>query len=186
MIIIPCQYGYVLNCSKYSNSPPLPSPPLSPPLPSPPLPSQIAEDLNDEASPEIISRVTGYFLEHGQFEKAVELLVKSKRLGEALDLCVANSVTITEELAERMSIPKRPKGMQTGCGLSSLALHHHCHRPAICSYYHYTVSSLEAPAETERRVQMLERLAECCAGQGSYHLATKKYTQAGNKTKVGL
>ena len=55
-----------------------------------------------------------YFLEHGQFEKAVELLVKSKRLGDALDLCVANSVTITEQLAERMSIPKKPNGVYTG------------------------------------------------------------------------
>ena len=34
------------------------------------------------------------------------------------------------------------------------------------------------------RVKVLERLADCCAEQGSYHLATKKYTQAGNKVKV--
>lgn len=33
-------------------------------------------------------------------------------------------------------------------------------------------------------MQLLERLGECCANQGSYHLATKKYTQAGNKTQV--
>ena len=38
--------------------------------------------------------------------------------------------------------------------------------------------------EAERRVRLLERLADCCAGQGSYHLATKKYTQGGDKTKV--
>ena len=38
--------------------------------------------------------------------------------------------------------------------------------------------------EVERRVRLLERLADCCAGQGSYHLATKKYTQGGDKTKV--
>ena len=42
----------------------------------------------------------------------------------------------------------------------------------------------ETPAEAEKRVELLEKLAECCASQGSYHLATKKYTQAGNKTKV--
>ena len=34
------------------------------------------------------------------------------------------------------------------------------------------------------RVKVLERLADCCAEQGSYHLATKKYTQSGNKVKV--
>ena len=42
----------------------------------------------------------------------------------------------------------------------------------------------ENPLEAERRVKLLERLADCCAEQGSYHLATKKYTQAGNKAKV--
>ena len=38
--------------------------------------------------------------------------------------------------------------------------------------------------EAERRVKLLVRLADCCAEQGSYHLATKKYTQAGDKAKV--
>ena len=28
------------------------------------------------------------------------------------------------------------------------------------------------------------KLADCCAEQGSYHLATKKYTQGGDKAKV--
>ena len=45
-------------------------------------------------------------------------------------------------------------------------------------------STAESPSETEVRVKVLERLADCCAEQGSYHLATKKYTQAGNKVKV--
>lgn len=42
----------------------------------------------------------------------------------------------------------------------------------------------ENEMETERRMKLLIRLADCCAGQGSYHLATKKYTQGGDKTKV--
>jgi hypothetical protein len=37
---------------------------------------------------------------------------------------------------------------------------------------------------TELRNKILERIAECCMQQGSYHLATKKFTQAGNKIKV--
>ena len=51
-------------------------------------------------------------LQHGQFEKAVELLIQSRRFKEALDLCMANSIdiTITEELAERMTINKTPNG----------------------------------------------------------------------------
>ena len=33
-------------------------------------------------------------------------------------------------------------------------------------------------------MKLLEELGDCCASQGSLHLATKKYTQAGNKVKV--
>ena len=42
----------------------------------------------------------------------------------------------------------------------------------------------ETPAEKAERVRLLELLGDCCASQGSLHLATKKYTQAGNKVKV--
>ena len=34
-----------------------------------------------------------------------------------------------------------------------------------------------------RRV-LFERIGECCMVQGSYHLATKKFTQAGNRVKA--
>ena len=53
---------------------------------------------------------------------------------------------ITEELAEKMTLPKG--------------------------------------ANPELRTKLLERIAECAMQQGSYHLATKKFTQAGNKVKV--
>lgn len=42
----------------------------------------------------------------------------------------------------------------------------------------------ETPAERDERIRLLEVLGDCCASQGSLHLATKKYTQAGNKVKV--
>lgn len=66
---------------------------------------------------------------------------------EALDLCMSHNVTITEELAEKMTLPKG--------------------------------------SDPEFRNKLLERIADCCMQQRSYHLATKKYTQAGNKVKVG-
>ena len=55
-------------------------------------------------------KVADYFMEHGQFDKAMEILVKSKKIGEAIDLCMAHNITLTEELVERMTIPKRPNG----------------------------------------------------------------------------
>ena len=61
---------------------------------------------------------------------------------------MSHNVIITEELAEKMTLPKG--------------------------------------SDPELRNKLLERIADCCIQQRSYHLATKKYTQAGNKIKVGL
>lgn len=65
-------------------------------------------------------------------------------------MCVTQNLTITEELAERM-----------------------------------TVTDSKDLSE-EARKELLESIADCCMRQGNYHLATKKYTQAGNKLKVLL
>lgn len=71
---------------------------------------QIAEDLSEDSSSEMTKRVADYFMEHGHFDKAMEILVKSKKIGEALELCMAHNITLTEELVERMTIPKKPNG----------------------------------------------------------------------------
>ena len=114
---------------------------------------QVAEDLSEDTDPATATRVANYFLEHGQFDKAVALLVRSKKYTEALDLCMTHSIPITEELAEQMTIQK---------------------------------SATETSSQSEYRIHLLEKLAECCTNQQSYHLATKKYTQAGNKIQVKL
>ena len=43
---------------------------------------------------------------------------------------------------------------------------------------------LETEEQTKQRLKSLEILADVLTAQGSYHLAAKKYTQAGNKIKV--
>ncbi|KAJ4940249.1 hypothetical protein JOQ06_026558 [Pogonophryne albipinna] len=107
----------------------------------------IAEDLNEYSDPALLARCSDFFITHSQYEKAVELLVAAKKYHQALELCVTQSLTITEELAERM-----------------------------------TVTDSKDLTE-EARKELLERIADCCMRQGNYHLATKKYTQAGNKLK---
>ncbi|KAJ3607891.1 hypothetical protein NHX12_024942 [Muraenolepis orangiensis] len=82
----------------------------------------IAEDLNDMSDPTLLARCSDFFIEHGQYQKAVELLVAAKK--------------------------------ETG----------------------------ELPEDSRR--ELLEGIADCCMRQGDYHLATKKYTQAGNKLKA--
>lgn len=66
---------------------------------------------------------------------------------EALDMCLDHHINISEEMGEKMSLPK------------------------------------DHP-DSKYRLRLLEKLGECAFKQGSYHLATKKFTQAGNRVKV--
>ncbi|XP_067291267.1 intraflagellar transport protein 140 homolog isoform X2 [Pseudorasbora parva] len=109
----------------------------------------IAEDLNETSDPALLARCSDFFIKHAQYQKAVELLVAAKKYNEALQLCLDQSLTITDDLAESLTVPKDS------------------------SYL----------SEAGRK-ELLEKIADCCMRQGNYHLATKKYTQAGNKTKA--
>ncbi|XP_055991192.1 intraflagellar transport protein 140 homolog [Sorex fumeus] len=109
----------------------------------------IAEDLDENSDPALLARCSDFFLEHSQYEKAVGLLLAAKKYHEALQLCLEQNMTITEEMAEKMTVPKESRDMP----------------------------------DSVRR-ELLEQIADCCMRQGSYHLATKKYTQAGNKLKA--
>lgn len=40
--------------------------------------------------------------------------------------------------------------------------------------------------DVDERNKILEGIGEVCMAQRQYHLATKKFTQAGNRVKVGL
>lgn len=139
----------------------------------------MAEDLNENSDPALLARCSEFFITHSQYEKAVDLLVAAKKVPvcdtsswlhrcirsyvcilmclsicmqyhQALELCIDQNLTITEELAEK-----------------------------------FTVSDTKDLSEEARR-ELLESLADCCIRQGSYHLAVKKYTHAGNRIKVSL
>ncbi|XP_065539645.1 intraflagellar transport protein 140 homolog isoform X5 [Lathamus discolor] len=109
----------------------------------------IAEDLDERSDPALLARCSDFFIEHTQYEKAIELLLTAKKYHEALQLCLKQNLTITEEMAEKMTVSKDSKDLSE-----------------------------------ESRRELLEQIANCCMRQGNYHLATKKYTQAGNKLKA--
>ncbi|XP_048350959.1 intraflagellar transport protein 140 homolog isoform X2 [Sphaerodactylus townsendi] len=109
----------------------------------------IAEDLDEKSDPALLSRCSDFFIEHAQYEKAIELLLAAKKYRDALQLCLTQNLTITEEMAEKMTILKE---------------------------------STEFSEDARR--ELLEQIADCCMRQGNYHMATKKYTQAGNKLKA--
>eukprot|EP00736_Rhodelphis_marinus_P013329 Rmarinus@m.1241 len=108
----------------------------------------IAEDLSDDADPELLARCAGFFMENQQYDKAVFLLVKGKQFNEALNMAMKFNVRITEEMAEVMTLPK------------------------------------DSNYDDATRIALLNKLAQCCRDQGSYHLACKKFTQAGDKVKA--
>ncbi|KAM8960405.1 intraflagellar transport protein 140 homolog [Pelodytes ibericus] len=109
----------------------------------------IAEGLNEKSDPALLARCSDFFIQHSQFEKAVELLLAAKKYYDALQLCLEQNLVITEDMAEKMTVSKGSKELSE-----------------------------------EARRELLERIADCCMRQGNYHLATKKYTQAGNKLKA--
>ncbi|KAM9015942.1 intraflagellar transport protein 140 homolog isoform 1-T2 [Ara ararauna] len=109
----------------------------------------IAEDLDERSDPAVLARCSDFFIEHAQYKKAMELLLTAKKYHEALQLCLKQNLTITEEMAEKMTVSKDSQDLSE-----------------------------------ESRRELLEQIADCCMRQGNYHLATKKYTQAGNKLKA--
>ncbi|XP_025043975.2 intraflagellar transport protein 140 homolog isoform X2 [Pelodiscus sinensis] len=109
----------------------------------------IAEDLDEKSDPALLARCSDFFMEHAQHEKAVELLLAAKKYHEALQHCLNQNLTITEEMAEKMTVSKDSEVLSE-----------------------------------EARKELLEQIADCCMRQGNYHMATKKYTQAGNKLKA--
>ncbi|XP_060569057.1 intraflagellar transport protein 140 homolog [Ruditapes philippinarum] len=109
----------------------------------------ISGDLDERADPELLQRCADFFLENGQFDKAVDLLGIGKKYWEALKICMDQHVEVTEDLAEKLTPTKEELG-----------------------------------GDTMERVKILEAIAEVCMHQGQYHLATKKFTQAGNKMKA--
>nr|XP_060642370.1 intraflagellar transport protein 140 homolog isoform X3 [Anolis sagrei ordinatus] len=92
-----------------------------------------------------IKQAVHFYTRAQAFNNAIRLC----KYQDALQLCLAQNLTITEEMAEKMTISKDSK---------------------------------EIPEDSRRA--LLEQIADCCMRQGNYHMATKKYTQAGNKLKA--
>jgi len=105
-------------------------------------------------SPEILSRCAEFFIKHEKFDKAVNLYISGGFFETALDICTSHKVTVTEEMAETMTLEK----------LSD--------------------KSSKSREHNERRQKLLENIARVCKKQQSFHLATKKYTQAGDRMKA--
>ncbi|KAJ3047714.1 hypothetical protein HK097_011283 [Rhizophlyctis rosea] len=106
----------------------------------------IAQSMDTTTDPIAMQRCADFFLENGQYDKAVKLLTIARRYDEVLDLCMGHSVTLTEDMANAMVLPEE--------GI---------------------VNRVEAQKGLDLRV------GDVLMGQGNYHLACKKYNQAGDR-----
>ena len=114
---------------------------------------QLYDELNDIASheqlddPRLLSKCADFFYDNGEFGKSANMLARAGQYQRALDLCVQNSVTIDENIAEAMNPPR------------------------------------DSMPDEDRKA-LISRVAKICKEQGSFQLAAKKYTQAGDKIKA--
>lgn len=107
----------------------------------------ISEQLDDCNDPQVLQRCADFFLENGQYDRAVDLLASAKKYWDAIKLCLEQHVPVNEELVERLTPPK-------------------------------------PDSPNNEWSKLLEAVADICMQQRLYHIATKKFTQAGNRVKA--
>ncbi|XP_061850037.1 intraflagellar transport protein 140 homolog isoform X2 [Colius striatus] len=160
------------------------------------------------SSPEDMLETACYYEEKGeQMDRAVMLYHKAGHFSKALELAFATQQfgalqLIAEELDE-----KSDPALLSRC--SDFFTQHAQYDKAVelllaARRYHealqlclrqnlpitedmaekMTVGKDSPELSEESRRELLEQIADCCMRQGSYHMATKKYTQAGNKLKA--
>ena len=56
-------------------------------------------------------KVAEFLSGNSHHERAALLLVKTKQIEEALDMCIAHNILITEQMAEDMTLHKTDHGM---------------------------------------------------------------------------
>ncbi|CAN0099903.1 unnamed protein product, partial [Scytosiphon promiscuus] len=131
------------------------------------------DDLGSHASPQVLSRCVDFFVANGQFDKAVGLCITSGKHSRAIELCVTHKVPISEEMAEELTPQSEARGDNNKQGHDT----HTRNRESKPG---------ERSAEEAKSVRedVLRELAKACKRQGNFHLACKKYTQAGDRLKA--
>lgn len=110
----------------------------------------IATHFNQDTDPALLDKTAAFFLQHDQYDKAVDLYVASVQAIKALELCLQYNINITEEMAEKLSSGEK----------------------------------FEKHTSSDEKIKVLNKIAEVAYQQGNYHLATKKWTQSGNRLQA--
>ena len=65
----------------------------------------IAADLGAHSNPETLAKCADFLVDHKQYERAVELYVMAKKYVQAIDMCLQNRVTISDDMVDKMTPP---------------------------------------------------------------------------------
>jgi len=143
----------------------------------------IAESLDEDAHPSTVARCAEFFIEHGQVDKAVKLFITGKRYRMAIDLCLEHRVPITEEIADGLTPPKPGGSGGLSDGADGDGADGDGAGEGKFGGRSGSGSAAAASAE-EDRLDTIRSLARACKKQGSFTLACKKFTQAGEREKA--
>ena len=110
----------------------------------------ISTNFDQDTDPALLDKTAGFFLQHEQYDKAVDLYVASVQSIKALELCLEYNINISEEMGEKLSSGEK---FEQGLG-------------------------------QDEKVRVLNKIAEVAYQQGNYHMATKKWTQSGNRLQA--
>lgn len=61
---------------------------------------KITAEMNPDANNEILEKMSKLFLDGNQNEQAVHMLIASKQIEKALELCIQNNIAITEDIVK--------------------------------------------------------------------------------------
>merc|ERR1719502_1434147 len=161
------------------------------------------------ATPRLMVDSARHFEESGEYAQAVQLYAKAGEIPRALELCFsAQLFDALKDLVAQIDDKSVSADMMAKCG--TFFMEHQQYDKAVHLYvkagdfdqaldlcFNYNILVTEEMAESmtpektegsegegSARSQLLFKLAKCCKRQGNYHLACKKYTQAGDKIKA--
>jgi intraflagellar transport protein 140 len=144
----------------------------------------IVNDLGTDSSPEILQKCAEFLVMHKQYDRAVELFVMAKKYIEAIEMCLANRVNITEDMVAMLTPPEKPVAVVNNNDDDDDS-NSNSNVVAVSS----SSSSKEENKEISymdpnARKEILKDIAKALKIQGSFILASKKYTQAGDRVRA--
>nr|CAB3255295.1 intraflagellar transport protein 140 homolog [Phallusia mammillata] len=66
----------------------------------------ISQELDEKTDPVLLERCADFFMEHGQHDRAVAMLVVAKKYSEAINICSTRDVRLNEDLVTKLTVPK--------------------------------------------------------------------------------